>query len=287
MRSLPVFFLLPATSAVRAFFSPLTLGRMRNTRRPPSSHFDQSDSSLESESPVVICGPSGVGKGTLISALLNEFGEDINFAVSHTTREPRQGEEEGREYFYTTPEEMQDGIDAGEFIEHVEVHGNLYGTSMSSVKNVLSKGKVCLLDIDTQGVREVQLRAQQGDLEFKPHYIFIAPPSIEELRRRLTERGTETSEQIESRLETAKEEVAWACVGNGDVQAGAPEWDEVLVNEDFATTLAALRELVLRWHPHLATSTTASEDVDKGVFISSPGDDSDSGSMMRRDVPAR
>ena len=148
-------------------------------------------------SPIIICGPSGVGKGTLIASLLEAGGDVLAFAVSHTTRRPRLGEVEGREYFFTTRVEMEKRVGRGEFLESVEVHGNLYGTSFAEVQRVLGEGRICVLDVDTQGVQAVSNRP---GLSFSPHFIFIRPPSVEALRKRLRQRATESTEQIEVRL---------------------------------------------------------------------------------------
>lgn len=264
--ALQIASLLPQrTSALRGVISqvpPSALGRLGIMRRAHhlSNHL----------SPIVICGPSGVGKGTLISAMLRKYSGDMEFAVSHTTRRPREGEREGKEYYFTTAAKMRVGIDAGDFIEHVSLHGNLYGTSVKSIKHVMSKGKVCVLDIDTQGVRAIQSRVVEGELSFTPRFVFIAPPSIEDLRRRLIARGTETTEQIDSRVRTAEAEVTWACSGEaaaGAVGAGGggegeqssnmagPQWDAVVVNDDVSKASSTLTGLIARWHPGLSSSS--------------------------------
>ena len=107
--------------------------------------------------PLVICGPSGVGKNTLIESILEEYRDQIEFAVSHTTRTPRVGERNGLEYhFMESADAMLAAIERGEFIEYAEVHGNIYGTSRAAVASVLKAGKLCVLDIDVQGVRTLQ-----------------------------------------------------------------------------------------------------------------------------------
>lgn len=124
--------------------------------------------------PVVFCGPSGAGKGTMIEMLMKEFpNEQFGFSVSHTTRGPREGEVDGVHYNFTTVEKMKEDIAAGKFIEHAEVHGRFYGSSVAAVESVQSSGKVCILDIDVQGVKNVK----KSSLD--PYYVFIAPPSME------------------------------------------------------------------------------------------------------------
>jgi guanylate kinase len=194
--------------------------------------------------PMVICGPSGVGKNTLIEALLEEYGpEQIEFAVSHTTRPPRLGERDGVEYhFVDSAETMRGAIDRGDFIEHAEVHGNLYGTSRAAVQRVLKAGKICVLDIDVQGVRTLQ--ARQARLGMRPRYVFVAPPSVETLRARLSSRATESTAQIQARVTTAASEVAWGT-------QNADKFDSVLVNDDLDTARTALVSLVQNFYPHL------------------------------------
>ncbi|CAM9447698.1 unnamed protein product, partial [Choristocarpus tenellus] len=151
--------------------------------------------------PVVIAGPSGVGKGTIIRRLMELFPNKFAFSCSHTTRSRREGEEDGVHYHFATRESMQEAIDKGEFIEHAEVHGNLYGTSVAAVEELSGNGKICVLDIDVQGVQAVK----KANLE--PYYVFVTPPSMEVLEQRLRDRGTEDKESVIRRLGKAKEEM--------------------------------------------------------------------------------
>ena len=150
---------------------------------------------------LVVAGPSGVGKGTLIEKLKKEFPAVFGFSVSHTTRGPRPGEEDGVHYHFSTREVMQAEIDAGQFIEYADVHGNFYGTSKASVLKVSNAQKICILDIDVQGCRSV--RAAQLPATF----CFVSPPSMEQLEARLRGRGTETEEKIVKRLAGAQKEM--------------------------------------------------------------------------------
>jgi len=156
--------------------------------------------------PLVICGPSGVGKTVLIKHIQKTFPDKFGFAVSHTTRGPRPGEEDGVAYHFTTLEAMQAGVDAGKFVESAAVHGNLYGTSKASVEAVSSAGKVCILDIDVQGAQTIN---DSGALP-GTRFIFISPPSHAELERRLRGRGTETEEKVQKRLANAKGEIEFS-----------------------------------------------------------------------------
>ena len=201
--------------------------------------------------PLVICGPSGVGKNTLIESILEEYRDQIEFAVSHTTRTPRVGERNGLEYhFMESADAMLAAIERGEFIEYAEVHGNIYGTSRAAVASVLKAGKLCVLDIDVQGVRTLQRRHAQ--LGIRPRYVFIAPPSIDILRARLAKRGTESEEQIQQRVTTAAAEVAWGT-------QNADKFDSVLVNDDLDTARAAIIALLQHFYPHLQVVPKKSE----------------------------
>lgn len=158
---------------------------------------------------VVICGPSGVGKGTIIKKLTEEFGKSqLGFAVSHTTRKPRAGEQHGVDYFFAEKELMEAEIAEGKFVESARVHANIYGTSINSVKNVTQRGKVCILDIDVQGAEAVK----KSDLNARTVYIFVKAPCMAELEARLRGRGTETEEKIKLRMDNAKGEMSYSDI---------------------------------------------------------------------------
>lgn len=150
---------------------------------------------------VVISGPSGVGKGTVREALFKMEGHDLVYSISMTTRKPRQGEVNGREYFFVTREEFEQNIKDGKMLEYAEFVNNYYGTPLAKVKEQLELGKEVVLEIEVQGANQV--REKMKDAIF----IFIAPPSIDALYRRLLSRGTEPKEVIEQRLEKAKREI--------------------------------------------------------------------------------
>jgi guanylate kinase len=174
--------------------------------------------------PLVVCGPSGAGKGTIITKYMQELGGDryFGFTVSHTTRLPRVGEIEGVHYHFTTMDVMQQAIAQGKFLEYATVHGNLYGTSLESLQRVHdTHNKRCLLDIDVQGVQ--QIKSLESTSNLQPKYIFIAPPSIEVLEQRLLARGSETPETLQRRLGNAQSELEYGMADNFDV---------VVVNND-------------------------------------------------------
>lgn len=156
--------------------------------------------------PIVIVGPSGVGKSVLIKKLKDIFPDKFGFCVSHTTRDPRPGEQDGKDYHFLAHAEMEKAIAEGSFIEHAHVHGNIYGTSKDAVDAVRKEGKVCILDIDVQGAKSIQEQQAWSDTKF----VFINPPSMEELESRLRGRGTETEEKVLKRLANAKGEMEFS-----------------------------------------------------------------------------
>ncbi|KAG0216070.1 hypothetical protein BGX28_005965 [Mortierella sp. GBA30] len=149
--------------------------------------------------------------------LFRDYPSTFGFSVSHTTRKPRPGEKDGIAYYFVSPEKMQQLIDQGRFLEHAVFSGNYYGTSKEAVQDVFNSGKVCILDIDLQGVRQVRA----SDLEAR--YIFVRPKSLSTLEERLRGRGTESEEAIQKRLERAREE--W-CYG-----LDPSNFDHVVIND--------------------------------------------------------
>ncbi len=178
----------------------------------------------------VVTGPSGAGKGTLISAL-TERRDDLEVAISATTRPQRPGEEDGHDYYFLTEEEFLGRIEAGDFLEHVVyVSGQRYGTLRSEVARIHAAGKSVVLELETKGARAVR------DAESSAVTIFIAPPSFAELERRLRERATESSGEIDERLELAREQMREAddfdyVVMNDDVQRAVTELDGIVTRE--------------------------------------------------------
>jgi guanylate kinase len=170
----------------------------------------------------VITGPSGVGKGTLIERLLERIPE-LELSISATTREPRPGEMDGRDYHFLSPEEFRRRLEAGDFLEHASYSGNYYGTLRSEVGQRIEQGHSVVLEIEVQGARQV--RDALGD---DAVLIFIAPRDEAVLRERLESRGTDSQEAIEQRLRTAEVELAARSefpleVVNDDLQKAASE----------------------------------------------------------------
>ncbi len=148
----------------------------------------------------VITGPSGVGKGSLIARLRGDLPE-IELSVSATTRSPREGETDGVDYHFLSPEDFSRRIEAGEFLEHARYSGNRYGTLRSEVEHRIENGHPVVLEIEVQGARQIRTTMPQAV------QVFIAPPRLESLRQRLESRGTDGPEAIEARLEVAEEEL--------------------------------------------------------------------------------
>lgn len=150
---------------------------------------------------IVVSGPSGAGKSTLIRASLEAVPE-LAYSVSATTRDPRPGEVDGKDYIFLSREEFERWIEEGRFLEWAEYSGNLYGTPEQKVEEFLDEGKSVILEIELQGARQVRMQRPDAVM------VFVRAPSLEETRRRLTGRATETEEALENRLATAVGEVA-------------------------------------------------------------------------------
>jgi guanylate kinase len=163
---------------------------------------------------IVVSGPSGAGKSTLIKASLQAVPE-LAYSVSATTREPRPGEVDGIDYIFLSRREFERWIEEGRFLEWAEYSGNLYGTPEQKVEEFLDEGKSVILELELQGARQVQVKRPDAVM------VFVRAPSLEETRRRLTGRATESEEALESRLATAVKEVA-----------AREEFDHEVVNEN-------------------------------------------------------
>jgi len=174
---------------------------------------------------VILSSPSGAGKSTL-SQMLLKWDETLRFSVSATTRAPRKGEVDGREYYFKTQENFNALVQSGGMLEHARVFGNSYGSPMAPVEEAIESGRDILFDIDWQGGQQIRGSALQRDVVS----IFILPPSIKELERRLISRGQDSSEVVAGRMAQARSEIShWA------------EYDFVLINDDLEACFERLK----------------------------------------------
>jgi guanylate kinase len=176
---------------------------------------------------IVVSGPSGVGKTTLLKRLLDEEKDRIVFSVSYTSREPRKGESNGVDYFFITEDEFKKDIKNGIFLEYAKVYGHYYGTSKRFVDGIIYTGRDCLLDIDTQGAKSLMKQ------KIEAFYIFIAPPSIETLRERLVNRALDSAADIKKRFLLAKNELKYQ-----------DKYDRVIINDDLNSAYGELKKTI-------------------------------------------
>ena len=179
---------------------------------------------------IVISGFSGAGKGTLMKKLIGNY-DQYSLSISMTTRAPREGEVDGREYFFATREQFEDKIKQGGFIEYAQYCGNYYGTPKDYVEEQLEKGKDVILEIEIQGAMKVKEQFPDAVL------LFVMPPSIAVLHHRLIGRGTETEEVIFERLQRAEEEAV-----------GIEDYDYIIINDDLDACVKELHELLTITH---------------------------------------
>ena len=177
---------------------------------------------------LVVSAPSGAGKTTLCHQLLKDLPDSLELSISTTTRSPRGAEKHGVEYYFVPEVEFKDGIEKGHFAEHAKVHDRYYGTSKATIEGCFQKGRSVLLDIDVQGA--ASLREAYAS---RCYTVFVAPPSIDVLEKRLRARGTETEENIRKRILNAHIEIK-----------RSDEFDYILVNDTFERAYTELKELV-------------------------------------------
>ncbi|CAF2632851.1 unnamed protein product [Rotaria sp. Silwood2] len=180
--------------------------------------------------PVVISGPSGSGKSTLINQLFKEYPTAFAFSVSHTTRTPRPGEQNGREYYFVSQNQMEKMIANGEFVETTEFSSNFYGTSKKAVEDVAKTGRLCVLDVDKEGVKSIR------KTNLNPLVIYITPPSYEILEKRLRARNTDNENAIQFRLKESKESMEFSK------EPGV--YDHIVINDKLDIAYKDLKEVL-------------------------------------------
>ena len=174
----------------------------------------------------VVSAPSGAGKTSLCKAITGSL-ENLMHSISYTTRQPRPGEMDGRDYYFVSDERFREMIDAGDFAEHATVHGNRYGTSKRVLNDMVSTGVDVILDIDTQGARQIKEHYARAV------YVFIMPPSLSILEERLRNRRSDLEEEIQKRMRRAVDEIREHAM-----------YDYIIINRDFDRALAELRSIV-------------------------------------------
>ena len=202
----------------------------------------------------VVSGFSGSGKGTLMKALTSQY-DNYALSVSATTRKPRPNEKEGREYFFKTREEFEEMISRDELIEYAQYVQNYYGTPKAYVQEQMEKGKDVILEIEIQGALEVKEKYPEAVL------IFVTPPNAEELKRRLTERGTESEEVIESRLNRAYEEASYM-----------KQYDYLLINDDLQECVENMHQMIAKEHCKIQQNQVFIENMKKELKVFKKGD---------------
>lgn len=180
---------------------------------------------------IVLSGPSGVGKGTVRKAIFESGDNDFQYSVSMTTRNKREGEIEGVDYYFRTREEFEALIEAGEMLEYAEYVGNYYGTPLSYVQKTLDQGKDVFLEIEVQGAKQVKEKVPDGV------FIFLTPPDLAELRSRITGRGTDSAEVIDERMRVAREEIEMMAL-----------YDYAVVNDEVSKAVQRIREIISSEH---------------------------------------
>lgn len=186
---------------------------------------------------IVISGPSGVGKGTVRKALFEREGQDLVYSISMTTRTPRNGEQDGIDYYFVSHDEFEHQIERGNLLEYAKFVGNYYGTPYDKVEEQLNQGHEVVLEIDVQGA--MQVKAKKPEAVF----IFIAPPSFKSLEERLRQRGTETEEVIKERLVKAEREINQAAA-----------YDYIVVNDDVDNAADRVMAIIRAEHARCSRS---------------------------------
>jgi len=196
---------------------------------------------------LVISGPSGAGKGTICKALL-EKRPDMAYSISCTTRQPRNGEVDGKNYFFKSREEFENMIANDGFLEHADVYGNYYGTPKAYVMDQVAQGKDIILEIDPQGALQVKKNYPNGV------FVFIVPPSLSELSKRIYNRGTDAVDVIKKRLSAATSELAYAS-----------KYDYIVVNDEVEKATTKVNNIVSTEHLRAGRTFYIVDEIVKGA----------------------
>ena len=219
------------------FLTKLLLHKPNNIYNFANDYFKYFEkSSMQNKvRPLLICGPSGCGKGTLMKRLMKDYPHYFKLSVSYTTRHPREEDIDGVTYNFVSKDDFKKEIEKNNFIEYVEYSGNFYGTNQKNVEEIRNMGKVCVIEIEIQGAKKI------FSYGLDCHFFFILPPSIEELRKRLLGRNSESLEVIERRLEISKNEIE---------EMGTLEFfEKKLVNADFEIFYAEFKVWLQEKYP--------------------------------------
>lgn len=204
--------------------------------------------------PVIISGPSGVGKGTLYKLLLERHPNTFATSISHTTRDPRPGEQRDVDYYYVSMAEFEKKIAEGGFVEHAKFGGNRYGTSKAMIEEFMGRGRIVVLDIEMEGVKQIK------NSDISARYVFISPPKphLEVLEKRLRGRGTEKEESIQKRLAQAKLELEYSKTPGVH--------DLIIQNDDLETAYKELEDFIFKEGGH--TQSQEAKDANRaGVSV--------------------
>jgi guanylate kinase len=220
------------------FISSVLLNKPDDIFRFTREFFSKFNPEPIKNKPLLLVGPSGVGKSTLIKHLMDTFPGVFEFSVSTTTRRPRPGEQHGVHYYYVSVEEFEEKVRQGQFLEHATVHNNMYGTSKQAVLEIFERGKICVMDVDVQGT----IKIYEAGLDF--NCLFVMPKSMKQLEERLKARGTEDSNVLRTRLRNAQAEIETA-------KANKHIFKSYLVNDEYEETIRDLMDYIYRYYEHL------------------------------------
>ncbi|KAF8819856.1 guanylate kinase family protein [Cardiosporidium cionae] len=187
---------------------------------------------------LVVCGPSGAGKGTILQLLFDQFPGFFQYSVSHTSRKPRSGEIHGQQYYFESRDKLLSDISNGLFLEYTEYAGSIYGTSLQELERIHQSQKIGILELEMQGVKQIKLTALSTQMKF----LFIKPPCFDILKERLKARGTNSAEDIENRMMVARNELR---------ESENIEFDFYLTNDKLDDSYRQVREVLLSWFPAL------------------------------------